>query len=125
VDRHDIGMMVPSVAPMILMFATINRRRREQDRPFVPTAVLAAGYLIAWGAFRVAATATEWGLEAATLVSPKMVSTNPVLGGLLFIAAGVCQWTPLKRACLRNCRSPLSFIMTRWRDGVRAQPRGQ
>jgi predicted metal-binding membrane protein len=114
-----IGMMVPSAAPMILMFATINRRRRERDQPFVPTAVFAVGYLIAWGAFSVAATAAQWGLEEAALLSPMMVSTSPVLGGLLFVAAGVYQWTPLKHACLRNCRSPFSFIMTRWRDGRR------
>ena len=112
-----VGMMVPSAAPMILMFATINRRRRERDEPFVPTAVFGVGYLLAWGVFSGAATTAQWGLEEAALLSPMMVSTSPVLGGVLFIAAGVYQWTPLKYACLRNCRSPLGFIMTRWRDG--------
>ena len=57
------------------------------------------------------------GLEEAALLSPMMVSTSPVLGGVLFIAAGIYQWTPLKYACLKNCRSPLGFIMTHWRDG--------
>ncbi len=114
-----VGMMVPSAAPMILTFATINRRRRGRDQPFVPTAVFAAGYLAAWGAFSAAATIVQWGLEEAALLSPMMVSTSPVLGGLLFIAAGVYQWTPLKHACLRKCRSPLSFLITRWRDGNR------
>ncbi len=112
-----VGMMVPSAAPMILMFATINRRRRERDEPFVATAVFGVGYLLAWGVFSLVATSAQWGLEEAALLSPMMVSTSSVLGGVLFIAAGVYQWTPLKYACLRNCRSPLGFIMTRWRDG--------
>jgi predicted metal-binding membrane protein len=42
-----------------------------------------------------------------------------VLGGVVLVAAGVFQWTTLKHACLRNCRSPIAFIMTSWRDGVR------
>jgi predicted metal-binding membrane protein len=112
-----VGMMVPSAAPMILMFATINRRRRARDEPFVPTAVFGVGYLLSWGAFSLVATSAQWGLEEAALLSPMMVSTSPVLGGVLFIAAGIYQWTPLKYACLKNCRSPLGFIMTHWRDG--------
>jgi predicted metal-binding membrane protein len=114
-----IGMMAPSAAPMILTFATINRRRRERDQPFVPTALFAAGYLAAWGAFSIVAVVLQWGLEEAALLSPMMVLTSPLLGGLLFVAAGIYQWTPLKHACLKNCRSPLSFIITRWRDGRR------
>ena len=48
-----------------------------------------------------------------------MVSTSPYLGGGLLVAAGVFQWTPLKRACLTECRSPMGFIMTEWREGPR------
>ncbi len=114
-----VGMMVPSAAPMILTFATINRRKKERQQPFVPATVFAGGYLVAWGAFSLAATATQWALEQAALMSPMMVSTSPVLGGLLLIAAGAYQWTPLKHACLRNCRSPFSFLINRWRDGHR------
>ena len=47
-----------------------------------------------------------------------MAATSPVLNGGLLLAAGVFQWTPLKRACLKGCRSPLSFLMSEWRDGT-------
>jgi len=48
-----------------------------------------------------------------------LVSTSPLVGGLLLLAAGLFQWTPLKSTCLRQCRSPLGFIMTEWREGAR------
>jgi predicted metal-binding membrane protein len=114
-----VAMMMPSAAPMILMFATINRRRREHQVPFVPTATFLAGYLLVWTGFSAVAALAQWGLHAAALRSPMIVSTSPLLGGLVLLAAGVFQWTPLKKTCLIKCRSPMSFIMTRWREGSR------
>jgi len=55
--------------------------------------------------------------SAAALLSPDMAAMSPLLAGGLLVAAGVFQWTPLKRACLAACRSPLSFLMTAWREG--------
>lgn len=113
-----IGMMLPSAAPMILTFATINRRKRARGQPYVPTALFSSGYLIAWGGFSLAATAAQWGLEQLALLSQTMMTTlSPLLGGLLFVAAGLYQLTPLKYACLEHCRSPFDFILNRWRDG--------
>jgi predicted metal-binding membrane protein len=112
-----VAMMVPSAAPMIVMFATINRRRREQHGPFVPTAVFLAGYLVVWTGFSVLAALAQAALHAAALMSPMMVTTSPLLGGVLLVAAGVFQWTRLKASCLVHCRSPLSFIVTSWREG--------
>lgn len=114
------AMMVPSAAPMVLLFSTVNRRRREQDRPYVPTFVFLLGYLVLWTAFAIAATLAQWGLHQAALLSSIMgESSSAILGGCLLLAAGVFQWTPLKYACLSHCRSPLGFLMTEWRDGSR------
>jgi predicted metal-binding membrane protein len=114
-----VAMMVPTAAPMILMFATINRRRQAQQQPFVHTACFLVGYVLVWTGFSVVATLAQWGLHAAALLSPMMVSSSPALGGILLLAAGVFQWTPLKSVCLRHCRSPLGFLMTEWREGRR------
>ncbi|MEW6158226.1 MAG: DUF2182 domain-containing protein [Verrucomicrobiota bacterium] len=113
-----VAMMVPTVAPMILTFATVNRNRRQQQRPYVPTSLFLAGYLIVWTVFSAVAALVQWGLHETALLSPMMVSTSSWMGGGLLIAAGVFQWTPLKHACLRHCRSPLSFLMTDWREGL-------
>ena len=114
-----VAMMVPSASPMILLFARMNRKRKERHDPFVPTTFFLLGYLLVWTGFSATATLSQWGLHRAALLSPMMVATSPLLGGLLLIAAGMFQWTPLKRACLVHCRSPLHFFMAEWRDRKR------
>ena len=111
------GMMLPSAAPMILTFATVNRRKRTRGRPFVPTAVFTTGYLIAWGLFGIAATLADWGLEQTALMSPMTQRLTPALGAALIVVAGVYQLTPFKYVCLTHCRSPLAFVLHHWRDG--------
>lgn len=112
------GMMLPGAAPMLLTFATVNLRKRERGQPFVPTAVFAVGYLIVWGAFSIAATLGQWGLQDAALLSMTAAATSPTLGGALFVAAGLYQLTPLKHGCLKRCRSPFDFVINWWRDGT-------
>jgi len=112
-----VAMMLPSATPMILMFAKVQRNRREREQPFVATGIFVAGYLAIWTAFSAFAAVTQWALHARTLLSPMMVSTSPLLGGALLIAAGIFQWTPLKNSCLTNCCSPLNFVMAGWREG--------
>jgi predicted metal-binding membrane protein len=114
-----VGMMLPSVAPVILTFARINRNRRTRGESYAPAALFTAGYLLAWGGFSVAATLAQWGLERAALLSPMDMTTDSrLLGGVLFLAAGLYQFTPVKLACLRVCRSPIDFVLNHWHDGV-------
>ena len=112
-----VAMMTPSATPMVLMFAGVNRRRREQQAPYAPTGVFLLGYLVVWAGFSVLATAAQWALHSASLLSPSMAGTSPLLGGGLLLAAGIYQWTPLKHACLSKCRSPLGFVLSEWREG--------
>lgn len=114
-----VAMMTPSAAPMILTFSRINRRRQEERNPIMATGAFLAGYLVVWTVFSAVATFAQWGLHRAALLSPMMVSNNPLLGGMLLVGAGVFQFTPLKHACLTHCRSPIGFFMTEWREGNR------
>lgn len=114
-----IGMMVPSAAPMILLFAGVSHRQRESGGAFVPTGVFVSGYLIVWTAFSFAATLIQWGLDQGAMLSPMMASTSPYLGGGLLIAAGVYQMTPFKHACLKHCRSPMHFVKDNWKPGMK------
>jgi predicted metal-binding membrane protein len=112
-----LAMMLPSAAPMVLVFATVNRKSRERDRAYVPTGFFAVGYLVAWGGFSLVAVVLQWGLERLALLSPMMQTTSVYLGAALLTGAGIYQLTPLKQACLRHCRSPIDFIAHHWRKG--------
>lgn len=114
-----IGMMVPSATPVILLYARVCRRQSNGEQPLVPTGAFTMGYITAWAAFSIAATALQWGLEQTALLSPMMVSTSSLFGGLVLIVAGVYQWMPYKNACLSRCRSPIEFLSTHWRAGVK------
>jgi predicted metal-binding membrane protein len=112
-----VAMMIPSAAPVILLFAKVNRERRTQDRLFVPTTFFVAGYLAAWTFFSIVAALSQWALHGASFLSTEMKSASPALSGAVLVAAGLFQFTPWKRACLDQCRSPLAFLLTEWREG--------
>ena len=112
-----IAMMLPSAAPMILLFATVNRNKRSRGSPIVPTGVFTLGYLVTWAGFSLAATLVHWLLDRSGLLSADMATAAGWLGGLILIAAGIYQMTPLKYACLRQCRNPFDFVVNCWRPG--------
>jgi predicted metal-binding membrane protein len=114
-----VAMMLPSAMPMILTFAAVSRNRRRQERPYVPVTVFVAGYVAVWTGFSVVAAIGQWVLHRQALLSSSMASSSAWLGGLLLLAAGIFQFTPLKHACLTQCRAPFDFIMTRWREGAK------
>jgi predicted metal-binding membrane protein len=112
-----VGMMLPSAAPMILLYDRVRERQAAKGASLAGTAVFALGYGVAWSGFSLAATTAQWGLERAALLTPTMASASPRLGGALLIAAALYQWSPLKRACLVRCRAPLFFLSHHWRPG--------
>lgn len=113
------AMMLPSAAPMILLYTMIARRRRAQGGAVAGAGVFALGYVAVWVAFSLTATTLQWGLDAVALLSPAMATTSVAVAGVVLVAAGVYQWTLLKQACLRQCQSPLGFILGNWREGKR------
>ena len=106
-----VGMMAPSAAPMILMYARVGRQGKAQGKPFAATGWFAAGYLLAWSGFSLAATFLQWVIDRAALLDSQMAIASNLLGAIVLIAAGVYQWTPLKDVCLAQCQSPLQFLM--------------
>ena len=113
-----VGMMVPSAAPMTLIYAALARKAAQEGTPLAPTVVFVSGYLVIWCLFSVGAMLAQWALHQAALLSPMMITTSGGLGAGILIAAGVYQLTPLKEVCLEHCRSPVNFISQHWRPGV-------
>lgn len=112
-----IAMMTPSVAPLILVFAKVNRERKLQHHPFVNTGYLITGYFLVWAVYSGAATALQWLLQQIAWLNPDMKTTNKILGGIILILTGIFQFTPLKKTCLTYCRSPLNFVLLHWKEG--------
>lgn len=113
-----VAMMTPSTLPMVSLFASLNRNRRNRGQLYTPTFVFVTGYLLAWTAFSVVATIAQKMLHGWNLLNPMMNSRSYLLSGVVLVVAGLYQWTPYKDACLTTCRSPLGFLMTEWREGT-------
>ncbi len=111
-----VGMMVPAAAPVMLVFAGAHARRGGRRMPWA-TLLFGLGYVAVWLAFSAGAALAQGALHQAALLSPAASVSNAWVGGAILIVVGIYQWTPLKRACLRHCQSPLGFLMTHWRDG--------
>jgi predicted metal-binding membrane protein len=106
-----VGMMTPSAAPIIVMYARVGRQTETQGTPFAATVWFTAGYFLVWVTFALLATLVQWALERTALLDSWMASTSNILGGLLFVAAGSYQWTRLKDVCLAQCQRPFAFLM--------------
>ena len=111
------AMMLPAATPLLLMLAKINYSRHSRRRAALATGVAGLGYVAAWTGFSLLATLAQWRLLEAQWVSPMMDSSSKLMTGALLLAAGAYQFTPVKHACLGRCRSPMTVLLTEWREG--------
>jgi predicted metal-binding membrane protein len=107
-----VAMMLPSSIPLVLTFGALVRRRR---RPGQLIALLLAGYVVIWGGFGLAAWVLDRGIHAAVDASPWLATHTQVIIGTTLLVAGLWQFSPLRDRCLEECRSPLGFVINRWR----------
>jgi predicted metal-binding membrane protein len=116
-----VAMMLPSTAPMVLLYARVvhhaDAKNGTNDGP-ASIAAFAGGYLSLWIVFSMLAIVLQFALERSGLMTVMMSSRSADLSGGLLIAAGLYQLSALKTACLRHCRGPAAFITTHWRPGV-------
>jgi predicted metal-binding membrane protein len=113
-----VAMMFPTAAPMILTFHKVQAGKRERGDAFVSTWVFVAAYVLVWTLAGVAAYAGALTAEAVAVRRALSSTTAARIGGAVIILAGIYQLTPLKDLCLSKCRTPITFIMTSWRDGA-------
>jgi predicted metal-binding membrane protein len=112
------AMMLPSALPMVQMFARMANAQSPRANVML-SSVFVSGYLAVWSSFSIAVTLAQWGLLELRLVTAMMVSASSWLSGLLLLGAGIYQFTPFKELCLNKCRTPLGFLMSEWRPGIR------
>ncbi|MBA2687327.1 MAG: DUF2182 domain-containing protein [Gemmatimonadaceae bacterium] len=112
------AMMTPSAAPMILAFEASRGPTSGSERTISSTAAFLVGYLVVWTLFSAGATVMQWLLQSASMLTDDLLLTRRA-GGAVLLIAGVFQFSPLKNSCLSVCRSPVSFLLAEWREGVR------
>jgi predicted metal-binding membrane protein len=113
-----VAMMFPTAAPMILTFHEVRAGKRERGDAFVSTWVFVAAYILVWTLAGVAALGCALATEAIAARAALSPGTAARIGGMVLVAAGIYQLTPLKDLCLSKCRTPITFITTSWRDGA-------
>ena len=113
------AMMFPSIAPMVLMFAAIQRgkRRRGEAAPAEATTLFVGGYLVTWTAVGLIAYAVIQAGQTLNFDALDWDQGVPYVAGGVIALAAVYQLTPLKDVCLRHCRSPFAFLMDHGRPG--------
>jgi len=107
-----VAMMLPSSIPLVVTFGALVGRRRHPGRLVV---LLLAGYLTVWAGFGLAAWVLDRGIHAAVDALPWLAEHQQVIIGTTLLVAGLWQFSPLRDRCLEECRSPLGFVMNRWR----------
>src|SRR5688572_15452354 len=111
------AMMLPSASPLVLLYAGAVRNRPDAQGGMLNVYALTAGYLLVWAGFSLGATLLQRALASLLVLTPMMEPSTPVFAAAILLVAGMYQLTPLKQVCLQACRSPLSFLMQRWRNG--------
>ncbi len=113
------AMMLPSITPMVLVFAHIQRRRSERGagERAVSSSLFVGGYLVVWTVFGLLAYGLFVGTRSLSLGALRWSSDGRYLAAAILLAAATYELTPAKDACLRRCRGPLDFVMEHWREG--------
>lgn len=106
-----IAMMLPTSVPLVATFQTIAAERHDRS---LLVALVVGGYLAMWAAVGVVFYAGGVLLQQVAASSTWLEARPSAAGGLLFVVAGLYQFTPLKYRCLDKCRSPLTFVLGYW-----------
>jgi predicted metal-binding membrane protein len=113
-----VAMMLPAMTPIVGLFQTMARRKREQGLPFTPAWVFVAGYVVLWTLTGSIGYAADVAIQSLPDSFPVLRTYGALIGGTTLIGAGLYQLTPFKYLCLSQCRSPMGFLLTSWRDGA-------
>jgi len=107
-----VAMMLPTVLPLLAIFAGITAGRA--DRGWLLTLVI-LGYLSIWSAFGISAHAGDMELHAIVARNTWLSFNGWIVGVLVLAIAGLFQFSKLKYHCLEKCRTPFSFVIEHWR----------
>lgn len=112
-----VAMMTPAAAPLVLLYHRVLQTHGKAR--LTGSLLLLAGYLGVWLVFSLVAATLQRALEPTGLISEMMLwSRSAMLSAAVLAAAGAFQFSPLKHACLDQCRAPARFLTQHWRPGL-------
>lgn len=117
------AMMLPSAAPMILLYSGASQRLTESSARVIPSEAFALTYVALWLLTGVPVYLAWVAVGELAARSGTFAAAMPYAIAATLFATGVYQLTPAKHACLRQCQSPVDFLMRRWRSGYFASLR--
>ncbi len=113
-----IAMMTPSAAPALLLFTALKHHGKDKHNAALYSGLMLVGYLLVWAVFSIMAALLQWGMEVFGLISASMMTINSTLfAGTILLCAGLYQFSNMKNACLKRCRSPAYFLSENRRSG--------
>jgi predicted metal-binding membrane protein len=115
-----MAMMLPTAVPALLTDTAVTRKFSRDERAAWMAIAFAAGYVVIWSAFALAATVINVVLGTVIQMTPMMAITSKIIGIVLLAIAGLYQLTPAKQSCLSKCQSPFAFAPGQWRAGADA-----
>lgn len=99
------AMMLPSLVPFTI---GVGRLMRAAGAARSSTALLTLGYFTVWATTGGLAYLAWRGFEELAAASPTTVSRA---GAAVLAVAAAYELTPIKRVCLRRCRSPFLLLL--------------
>ncbi len=113
-----LAMMLPTAGPMVVTYAEIADTAARKGQYAVSPLVIASGYTAVWLGFAVAVTVLQWVLKQAALLDPAMATTSGLFSGVVFVGAGLYQFSALKHACVTQCQRPFPFFFANWTTSI-------
>ncbi|MEM6906232.1 MAG: DUF2182 domain-containing protein [Pseudomonadota bacterium] len=113
------AMMLPAMAPVMAIYSSLAAKEDKGLRLALRIGLFTSGYFLLWAVFSVVMALTQMGLRGSDYFTMGGTQATPIAAGVLILAAGLYQLSPIKDACLKHCRHPLTYLLSHWREGVR------
>ncbi|MEL6477831.1 MAG: DUF2182 domain-containing protein [Pseudomonadota bacterium] len=112
------AMMLPAMAPVMAIYSGVAAKEDRGLRLAARIGLFTSGYFLLWAAVSIALAMVQLGLRGSSLFTMGGTQAVPIAAAGLMVAAGLYQLSPIKDACLRHCRHPLTYLLTHWREGM-------
>ena len=115
-----LAMMIPSTYPWVTAFSSMSKPKNDGSIERVWVLLFVLGYVTIWSGFSLSLMFSHFQLDSFLLrISTNEIGPTPWAAPWILVGVGTYQLTPIKNACLKHCRTPLHYFLTKWKNGPR------